>query len=86
MVGIVFAVCYLSIKYPFRIDMTEGDLYSLSAETADMLESLETPVHISFFHDPMMRDTVEFYQLIASKSDQVTVEFHDPMLNPSIAR
>lgn len=86
MVGIVVAVCYLSIKYPFRIDMTEGDLYSLSAETIDMLESIETPVHISFFHDPMMRDTVEFYQLIASKSDQVTVEFHDPMLNPSIAR
>lgn len=86
MVGIVVAICYLSIKYPFRIDMTEGDLYSLSAETIDMLESLETPVHISFFHDPMMRDTVEFYQEIASKSDQVTVEFHDPMLNPSIAR
>ena len=86
MVGIVVAVCYLSIKYPFRIDMTEGNLYSLSAETIDMLESIETPVHISFFHDPMMRDTVEFYQLIASKSDQVTVEFHDPMLNPSIAR
>ncbi|MDA0237219.1 MAG: GldG family protein [Proteobacteria bacterium] len=86
MVGIVVAVCYLSIKYPFRIDMTQGDLYSLSAETIDMLENLKTPVHISFFHDPMMRDTVEFYQLIASKSDKVTVEFHDPMLNPSIAR
>lgn len=86
MIGIVVAVCYLSIQHPFRIDMTEGDLYSLSSETVDMLESLENPVHITFFHDPMMRDTVDFYHLIASKSAKVTVEFFDPMLNPSAAR
>ena len=86
MIGIVVAICYLSIKYPFRLDMTEGDLYSLSPDTLKMLETLEAPVHITFFYDPLMRDTVEFYQLIASKSDKVTAEFHDPMLNPSIAR
>ena len=86
MIGIVVAICYLSIKFPFRLDMTEGDLYSLSPDTLKMLETLEAPVHITFFYDPLMRDTVEFYQLIASKSDKVTAEFHDPMLNPSIAR
>ncbi len=86
MIGIVVAICYLSIKYPHRLDMTEGNLYSLSPDTVKMLETLEAPVHITFFNDPLMRDTVEFYQLIASKSDKVTAEFHDPMLNPSIAR
>ena len=86
MIGIVIVVCYLSLHFTFRLDMTEGNFYSLSDETAEMLETIETPVHITFFHDPMMRETVEFYQLIASKSEKVTVEFHDPMLNPSIAR
>ena len=52
-----------------------------------MLKRLEKPVHITFFHDPMMRETVELYQLIAANSnDKVTVEFFDPMLNPAQAR
>jgi len=55
MIGIVVAICYLSIKYPFRLDMTEGDLYSLSPDTLKMLETLEAPVHITFFYDPLMR-------------------------------
>jgi len=86
LIGIVAAVCYLSVRFPARIDMTESNMYSLSPDTLEMLERLENPVHIAFFHDPLMRETVEFYQLIASKTDKVTVEFHDPMLNPSVAR
>ena len=31
-----------------------------------MLKRLEKPVHITFFHDPMMRETVELYQLMAA--------------------
>ena len=33
-----------------------------------------------------MRETVEFYELIAKQTDKVTVEFYDPMLNPAQAR
>src|SRR5206468_11893654 len=36
--------------------------------------------------DPMMRETVEFYELIAQQTKLVTVEFYDPMLNPAQAR
>ena len=86
LIGIVVAICYLSIQFPFRVDMTGANTFSLSEDTVTMLESLETPVHITFFHNPLMRETVEFYQEIASTTDKVTVEFHDPMLNPSIAR
>ncbi len=85
-IGIVFAVAWLSIRFPFRLDMTEAHLYSLSTQTTEMLKRLDKPVHITFFHDHLMRETVEFYQLIAAQSDMVTVEFHDPMLNPAQAR
>ena len=86
LVGIVIAVAYLSLRFPYRLDMTESGLFSLSEQTEQMLKQLEKPVHITFFHDPLMRETVEFYELIAAQTDQVTVEFHDPMLSPAQAR
>jgi ABC-type uncharacterized transport system involved in gliding motility auxiliary subunit len=86
LIGIVIAVAYLSVRFPFRLDMTEAGHFSLSEQTVQMLQRLEKPVHITFFHDPLMRETVEFYGLIAAQTDQVTVEFHDPMLNPAQAR
>src|SRR5206468_10143963 len=51
-----------------------------------MLKRLDKPVHIVFFHDPMMRETVELYDLIARQNKLVTVEFYDPMINPAQAR
>jgi len=86
LIGIVIALAYLSVRFPFRLDMTESGHFSLSEQTVQMLQRLDKPVHITFFHDPLMRETVEFYGLIASQTDQVTVEFHDPMLNPAQAR
>ena len=58
----------------------------MSAPTITMLQRLERPVHIVFFHDPMMRETVELYELIARQTPRVTVEFYDPMINPAQAR
>ena len=86
LVGIAIAIGYLSVRFPARVDMTEAHLYSLSPQTAEMLKRLDKPVHITFFYDPMMRDTVEFYKLMGAQTDKVTVEFHDPMLNPAQAR
>jgi ABC-type uncharacterized transport system involved in gliding motility auxiliary subunit len=84
--GVLVALAYLSVLYPLRFDLTEAGLYSLSEPTVTMLKRLDKPVHIVFFHDPLMRETVELYQLIASQTKRVTVEFHDPMLNPAQAR
>ncbi|MGH8759347.1 MAG: GldG family protein [Burkholderiales bacterium] len=84
--GMLSALAYLSVLFPMRLDMTEEGRYSLSKQTVTMLKGLDKPVHITFFHDPMMRETVELYQLIARHTDKVTVEFYDPMLNPAQAR
>src|SRR3954469_25658265 len=86
LIGVFCALAYLSVRFPVRYDMTAARIYSLSEATVQMLKRLEKPVHITFFHDPMMRETVEIYQLIARQSDKVTVELYDPMLNPAQAR
>ena len=86
MVGVLIALAYISVRYPLRFDLTEAGLYSLSEQTVTMLKRLEKPVHIVFFHDPLMRETVELYELIAAQTRLVTVEFYDPMLKPARAR
>jgi ABC-type uncharacterized transport system involved in gliding motility auxiliary subunit len=86
-IGVLVALTYLSTLFPVRVDMTTAGLYSLSDQTKEMLKRLEKPVHVTFFHDPMMRETVELYQLFAKNSNgKVTLEFFDPMLNPAQAR
>jgi ABC-type uncharacterized transport system involved in gliding motility auxiliary subunit len=86
MIGVLIALSYLSMRFPVRFDLSASKIYSLSEPTVQMLKRLEKPVHIVFFHDPMMRETVEIYQQIAKQTDKVTVEFYDPMLNPAQAR
>ena len=86
-VGVLAAVAFLTVRFPVRADMSTSGAFSLSEQTVQMLGRLEKPVHITFFHDPMMRETVELYKLFAAKSDhKVSVEFYDPMLNPAQAR
>src|SRR5947208_1339218 len=84
--GVLIAMAYLSVLYPFRFDLTQARLYSLSPPTVTMLKRLDKPVRIVFFHDPMMRETVELYELMARQTKLVTVEFYDPMINPAQAR
>lgn len=85
-IGILVALAHLSVRYPFRFDLTSEGRYSLSAPTITMLKRLDKPVRIVFFHDPMMRDAVELYQLIARQNTLIRVEFYDPMINPAQAR
>ncbi|RPH82112.1 MAG: hypothetical protein EHM88_10315 [Candidatus Rokuibacteriota bacterium] len=85
-VGVLVALAYLSVRYPLRFDLTAAGIYSLSDATATMLRRLDRPVRIVFFHDPLMRETVELYQLIAAQTPRVSVEFYDPVINPAQAR
>ena len=86
MVGVLMVVAYLSALYPLRFDLTDEGLHSLSEQTVAMLERIENSVNIVFFHDPLLRPTVELYELIAEQTPKVTVGFYDPMINPAQAR
>lgn len=86
LVGVLVALAYLSVRYPLRFDLTSEGRFSLSESTVTMLKRLDRPVRIVFFHDPMMRETAELYQLMAAQTPRVTVELYDPMINPAQAR
>lgn len=85
-VGILVAIGYLSTRFPMRFDLSEQKEHSLSKQTVNMLQHLDKPVHVAFFHDPAMRETVELYELMQKVTSKLTVEFHDPMRNPAQAR
>src|SRR5262245_45893782 len=50
-IGVLIAIAYFSMRFPVRVDMTTAGLFSLSQQTKDMLQRLDKPVHITFFHD-----------------------------------
>lgn len=86
LIGVLLALAYLTARFPLRFDLTAEGRYSLSDSTVTMLKRLDRPVHVVFFHDPLMRETVELYQLMATQTGRLTVEFHDPTVNPAQAR
>ena len=85
-IGVLVVIAYFSTRYTARLDLSEGKQHSLSEQTITMLQHLENPVHIIFFHDSRMREAIERYKLVAAQSDKVSVEFFDPMVNPAQAR
>ena len=85
-VGVLILLAYLSTIFTNRIDMTSQGRYSLSPQTIDVLERVEKPVHITFYHDPMLRETKELLELYGRYTDKLTLDFYDPNLNPSQAR
>lgn len=86
-VGVYAAIAYLSAIFPARLDMSSSGSFSLSPQVVTMLQRLERPVHVTFFHDPMMRETVDLYKLmVANSRGKVTLDLYDPMLNPAQAR
>ncbi len=84
--ALLVALAWASALYPLRLDMTANHEYSLSPQTITMVKAIDKPVHITFFHDRGMRETVELYELFASHNDKITLEFFDPMLNPAQAK
>jgi ABC-type uncharacterized transport system involved in gliding motility auxiliary subunit len=84
--GILVAVAWLAELNPARFDMTRGGRYSLSAQSITMLKRIDKPMRITFFADPMMRETVDLYRLIARQNPLIAVEVFDPTLNPAQAR
>ncbi len=85
-VGVLGALAFLSTQFPVRFDWSTQKEHSISPQTKTMLQRLEKPVHVTFFHDSAMRETVELYDLMAKETPKLTLELHDPMVNPAKAR
>lgn len=92
--GIAVLINYISYQHSWDKDITEGSVHSLSQETLDVLEGLETPVSITGFY--RQADTTgEAYRLrgaiedlterYSKHTDQITVELYDPDIEPRLA-
>jgi hypothetical protein len=86
MIGVLVGLIWISALYPARLDMTQEKHFSLAPQTIAMLNTIDKPVNIIFFHDRGMRETVELYEQFASRNSQISVTFYDPIMNPAQAK
>lgn len=87
--AILVAVNFLATRYHHRIDVTEGGMHSLSDQTATLLDSLSTDVHVlAFFHetDPEAAEFNERLETYAYHSERFTFAMVDPAVHPGEAR
>ena len=82
----VLAVESLSSRYT-KVDMTSGDLYSISQETENIVKALDKDVQIYFIaqsgsEDQLIQNMLERYDDL---SDKITVTVKDPAVNPNFA-
>ena len=49
-IGLLFSVLFISLLPSLRMDLTEDNLYSLSAGTRSIVSSLQDPIEIMFFY------------------------------------
>ena len=78
-----------ALQTPLRLDLTSGDVFTITPQTEAILQRLEQPVRITFFYDLRSRahtDAKTLLEQYAQKSDRITVAFYDPQLQPAEAR
>lgn len=85
--GILVAINFVLLRQNRRWDLTAGGQYSLSAQTVQILESLEVPIQVIVFgrdvEFPAYRDRLAEYEY---RSSQVSLEFVDVDKEPLKAR
>lgn len=85
--GILVAINFILLRQNKRWDLTAGSQYSLSDQTVQILESLESPIRIVVFardvEFPAYRDRLAEYEY---RSSQVSLEFVDIDKEPLRAR
>ena len=85
--GVLVAINFILLRQNTRWDLTAGNQYSLSDQTVQILESLESPIRIVVFardvEFPAYRDRLAEYEY---RSSQVSLEFVDIDKEPLRAR
>ncbi len=88
--GILFFLNVLGIKYHKRFDLTENKQYTLSQETIQILKNLKEPVEIIgfFSQDDSRRGNIKglLDEYVYHSHGKVTYRFVDPDTNPALAR
>lgn len=79
---------FLAIRFPYRVDLSENQLYSLSQQTEKVLQNLQEPVKVWIFEresqsQPTEQETLDNYK---RKSQFFSYEIIDPDRQPGLVQ
>lgn len=87
--GILIVLNYIFFKSDVRIDMTEGQLYTVSDHTVGVIENISGDVEILAFFKDVGMDRSEFQDLIkeySRRSGKIKIRYVNPDKEPGIAK
>ena len=88
-VGLAVAANVLAQRFDHRFDITAGQRHALAPQTIQIVSGLAAPVEVHAFFLPGVLEGQTLRSLLdgfAEHSDLLTVEFHDPLTEPIVAR
>lgn len=88
-VGILGLINTIANKNNLEYDLTDTGVFTLSEQTLRVLYALDEPVQvIGFFQagDPALRLARDYLERYSQHSDLLSYEFHDPAIEPALAR
>jgi len=84
--AVVAVINYLSVRHHHRFDLTEAGLYSLSPQSAGILQKLDKPLEVNAFveagSDPQLQELLSSYRYV---SDKISYSIIDPDKQPDVA-
>ncbi len=87
--GVAVAANVLAQRYDQRLDITASQRHALSPQTIQVVSALDRPVEVHAFFLPgvVEGDTLKsMLEGFEKHSAQLSVEFHDPLTEPLVAR
>jgi len=88
-VGLAVAANVLAQRFDHRFDITASQRHALAPQTIQIVSGLTAPVEVHAFFLPGVLEGQTLRSLLdgfAEHSSQLTVEFHDPLTEPLVAR
>lgn len=87
-IALLGLINFLSIRFPFRVDFTENQIYSLSPQTEQVLQNLQQPIKVWLFErdsqsNPLEQEVLNNYK---RKSTQFSYEIIDPDRQPGLVQ
>ncbi len=91
LIGIIALVYILLQRAALTLDMTEGQRFTLSAETREILDNIDRPIRITGFYDStavQLRDVDDqFFRLYETATNGlISRQYIDPNQEPAIAQ
>lgn len=90
--GVFFSTCllmvllvpinWLAIRYPIRFDLTDRQIYTLSPQTAEILQQLKQPLEIAIYQGTVSRST----ETLLSNYQSINSNIRYRRLNPILQR